>query len=307
MPSVKEILKHYRSQPPDVLKNLCAILNHGALAGTGKLVILPVDQGFEHGPLRSFEKNPPSYDPLYHLDLAIESGCSALAAPLGFLEVCAGAGRGSDIPLILKLNSSDSLYQDKGAPIPALTANVESALRLGCRAVGFTIYPASSMRKNQYEELAQVIHSAKSAGLAVVVWSYPRGEGISKQGQTAVDVVGYSAHIACEMGAHIVKVKPPSLFIEQEESKKIFSEKNIPLQSLSDRVRHVIACAFQGKRIVIFSGGEAKGEKEFLEEIKELKKGGAFGSIIGRNAFQRPKSESLSLLRSVMDIYKELN
>ena len=304
MSSVKEILKHYRSQPPDVVKNLSAILNHGSLAGTGKLVILPVDQGFEHGPLRSFEKNPPSYDPLYHLDLAVESGCSAFAAPLGFLETCLSAGRAGDIPLILKLNSSDSLYQDKGGPIPALTSNVEAAVRLKCRAVGFTIYPASNERKNQYEELAQVVHSAKEAGLAVVVWSYPRGEGISKQGQTAVDVVGYSAHIACEMGAHIVKVKPPSSFIEQEESKKIFSEKNTSLQSLSDRVRHVISCAFQGKRIVIFSGGPAKGEKEFLEEIKELKKGGAFGSIIGRNAFQRPKSEGLSLLRSVMDIYK---
>lgn len=295
-------MSFYKSQPPGVLNHLVRILNQGELAGTGKLVILPVDQGFEHGPIQSFSKNPPAYDPLYHVDLAIQSGCSAFAAPLGFIEMCAH-DRAGEIPLILKINHSDSLYQDSNNPISSLVSNIPTALRLGCSAIGFTIYPASGERKTQYEELAQVAHLAKEAGLAVVIWSYPRGAGISKQGQTAVDVVAYAAHIACQLGAHIVKLKPPSEFVEQEKAKKFF--KNVPIKELSQRIKYVIQSAFNGQRIVIFSGGEAKETQSFLNEIKELKKGGAFGSIIGRNAFQREKRESLSLLKTVMDIYKE--
>ena len=298
--SVKNILQHYRSQPPGVLSQLARILNHGRLGGTGKMVILPVDQGFEHGPAQSFAKNPPAYDPMYHIDLAIESGCSAFAAPLGFISAVA-AERAGEIPLILKINHSDSLYQDKQAPIPAIAAQVSSALRLGCSAVGFTIYPGSAYRKQQYEELAQAAAAAKEAGLAVVVWSYPRGGELSKQGETAVDVVAYAAHIACQLGADIVKVKPPSSHIEK--AKKVFEEEKIPIQTLSQRVQHVVQSAFDGKRIVIFSGGPAKKTSHFLEEVKELHQGGAFGSIVGRNAFQRPKKEALDLLKQVMDIY----
>jgi class I fructose-bisphosphate aldolase len=276
-------------------------MNSGRLAGTGKMVILPVDQGFEHGPARSFAKNPDAYDPAYHFELALRSGCNAYAAPLGALEACARDFAG-EIPLILKINNSDTLFTNK-SPISALTGQVDDALRLGCVGIGFTIYPGSSQRKKQYEEIRAAAHVAKQAGLAVIIWSYPRGEGLSKEGETAIDVVAYAAHLACQIGAHIVKVKPPTTHIEQEAAKKVYLEQHIRVETLKDRVKHVVQSCFNGKRIVIFSGGEAKDTESLLKEVSELAAGGAFGSIMGRNAFQRPKAEAIDLLHQVQDIY----
>jgi fructose-bisphosphate aldolase, class I len=300
-PRVREILSWYGSDNPGTLSSLARILNHGKLKGTGKMVILPVDQGFEHGPARSFAKNPDGYDPAYHIELAIESGCNAYAAPLGFIESVARPYAG-EIPLILKINNSDVLYNSK-SPISALTSSVEDALRLGCSAIGFTIYPGSSVRKNMYEEIAQASRQAKQAGLATVIWSYARGEQISKEGETATDVIAYSAQIACQLGAHIVKVKPPTAHLEQEPAKKVYESQGIKVAQLSDRTRHVVQSCFNGKRIVIFSGGEAKGNDEIMEEIKQMALGGSFGSIMGRNAFQRPKKEAISLLQNVMQAF----
>jgi class I fructose-bisphosphate aldolase len=277
------------------------LLNQGRLAGTGKLVILPVDQGFEHGPARSFAKNPDGYDPSYHFNLAIESGCNAYAAPLGFLEACARDYAG-DIPLILKINNSDSLFNPK-SPISALTSGVEDALRLGCVGIGFTIYPGSSDRKEMYEEIAHAARKAKEAGLIVVVWSYPRGEQLSKAGETGIDVIAYAAQIACQLGAHVVKVKPPSSHIEQEAARKVYAAEGIPVETMADRIKHVVESCFAGRRIVIFSGGETKSTPELLDELKQMAAGGSFGSIMGRNSFQRPKREALELLRKAMDIF----
>ena len=301
-PRVREILSWYGSDNPGVLSNLARLMNTGRLAGKGKMVILPVDQGFEHGPARSFSINPDGYDPFYHYELAIESGCNAYAAPLGFLEAGAREFAG-EIPTILKINNSDSLYADKDGPISAMTSYVDDALRLGCSAIGFTIYPGSENRKNMYEEIAEASKAAKSAGLPTVIWAYPRGDKISKEGETAIDVVAYAAQIAAQLGAHIIKVKPPSSYIEQDEAKKAFDKANIRVESMADRTRHVIESAFNGRRIVIFSGGAAKGTEELLEEVKGLAQGGAFGSIMGRNAFQRPKAEAIELLHNVMDIF----
>lgn len=300
-PRVREILSWYGSDNPGVLANLARMMNHGKLAGTGKLVILPVDQGFEHGPARSFAKNPDGYDPAYHIELAIESGCNAYAAPLGAIEAVARDYAG-EIPLILKINNSETLYTNK-SPISALTSYIDDALRLGCAGIGFTIYPGSSERKNQYEEIAQAAREAKAAGLAVVIWSYPRGEQLSKEGETAIDVVAYAAHIAAQLGAHIIKVKPPTAHLEQAAASKVYQEQGIKVTTLADRARHVVQSSFAGKRIVIFSGGEAKGTEEILKEVSELAQGGAFGSIMGRNAFQRPKKEALALLHSVMEAF----
>src|SRR5512133_1356000 len=301
-PRVKEILSWYASDNPGTLTNLARLLTHGRLGGTGKLVILPVDQGFEHGPARSFAPNPDGYDPRYHFQLAVDAGCNAYAAPLGFLEAGAAEFAGQ-VPLILKLNTSDSLSKLGGAPISAVTASVKEAVRLGCAAVGYTIYPASDARNVQYEHLRAITEEAKAHGLVVVVWSYPRGSGISKEGETAVDIAAYAAQIACQLGAHIVKVKPPKDLVEHPEAKKVYEKYQIPTKTLPDRVRHVVQSAFNGKRIVIFSGGEAKGTDEVLAEIRGIKEGGGFGSIMGRNAFQRPKGEALKLLADVMKIY----
>jgi len=299
---VKQILSWYPSDSPGTLANLHRMLMAGKLGGTGKMVILPVDQGFEHGPARSFAPNPDGYDPDYHYQLALEAGCNAYAAPLGFIE--AGAARfAGQIPTILKLNNSDSLSKLGGAPCSAITGSVKEAVRLGCAAVGFTIYPGSDARNTMLQELREITEEAKAHGLVVVVWSYPRGSGVSKEGETAVDISAYAAQIAAQMGAHVIKVKPPKDLVEHPEAKKVYEKYQIPTKTLPERVRHVVQSAFNGKRIVIFSGGEAKETEALLEEIRGLKAGGAFGSIMGRNAFQRPKAEALKLLSDVMKIY----
>jgi class I fructose-bisphosphate aldolase len=298
---VREILSWYGSDNPGTRTNIARLLNHGRLGGTGRLVILPVDQGFEHGPARSFAPNAPGYDPRYHFDLALAAGCNAYAAPLGFIEAGAAEFAG-EIPLILKLNNSDSLIGGSD-PCPAITGSVDEALRLGCSAVGFTIYPASMQRNTMYQEIKEITEEAKRKGLAVVVWSYPRGSGISKEGETAIDVVAYAAQIACQLGAHIVKVKPPTAHIEQAAAKKVYEKEKIPVGTLAERVRHVVQSAFAGRRIVIFSGGEAKETSAIFDEVRAIRDGGGFGSIIGRNSFQRPKREAVEFLGQVMDIY----
>jgi fructose-bisphosphate aldolase, class I len=298
---VREILSWYGSDNPGTLTNLARLMNHGRLAGTGRFVILPVDQGFEHGPARSFAANPAGYDPRYHFELALAAGCNAYAAPLGFIETGAAEFAG-DIPLILKLNNSDSLYSGSD-PCPAITGSVDEALRLGCSAIGFTIYPASAQRNQMYGEIRELTEEAKRKGLAVVVWSYPRGSGISKDGETAIDVVAYAAQIACQLGAHIVKVKPPTAHIEQAAAKKVYEKERIPVGTLAERIRHVVQSAFGGRRIVIFSGGEAKETSAIFDEVRAIRDGGGFGSIIGRNSFQRPRGEAIEFLRQVMDIY----
>jgi class I fructose-bisphosphate aldolase len=298
---VREILSWYSSENPGVKANLARMMNTGRLAGTGKFVILPVDQGFEHGPARSFAPNPGGYDPRYHVELAIEAGCNAYAAPLGFIEHVASDYAG-DIPLILKLNNSDTLSKGH-EPCSAITGSVEDALRLGCAAIGYTIYPGSGDRNLQYENLRELILEAKAVGLPTVLWAYPRGAGLSKEGETAVDVCAYAAQIAAQLGAHIIKVKPPKAHIEQAEARKVFEKCAIPTDTLKDRIAHVVQSAFNGRRIVIFSGGEAKGTDEVLKEVAEIAAGGASGSIMGRNAFQRPKAEAIQLLHAVMDLF----
>jgi fructose-bisphosphate aldolase, class I len=299
---IREILSWYTSENPGVRTNLARMLNHGRLGGTGKMVILPVDQGFEHGPARSFAPNPAGYDPRYHFQLAIEAGCNAYAAPLGFLEAGVSDYAG-EIPLILKCNNHDLLHDERD-PISAVTAGVEDALRLGCVAVGFTIYPGSAESATMYQELRELALEAKSVGLAVVVWSYPRGSGISKEGETAVDVVTYAAQIAAQLGADIIKVKLPGPKVELAEAQKVYQKYEIPISTLADRVRNVIQSAFDGRRIVIFSGGAATGDEPFFEEVRAIRDGGGFGSIIGRNSFQRKKPDALKFLDTVMGIYE---
>jgi fructose-bisphosphate aldolase, class I len=299
---VKEILSWYAGENPGVLSNLARIMNTGKLAGTGRFVILPVDQGFEHGPARSFAGNSAAYDPRYHFQLALDAGCNAYAAPLGFIEGGAAEFAG-EIPLILKLNNHDSLAPDGKDPTPSVTASVQDALRLGCAAIGYTIYPGSAQFQNMFEVLAELTREAKSVGLAVVVWSYPRGSGISKDGETGIDVTAYAAQIAAQLGANIIKVKPPTSFVEQAEAKKVYDKEKIPVATLAERVKHVVESSFGGRRIVIFSGGAKGADEKVFEECKGIRDGGGFGSIIGRNSFQRPKADALKFLAEVMKIY----
>ena len=297
--TVRAILSGYESENPGVKANLARILMQGRLGGTGKLVILPVDQGFEHGPARSFAPNPPAYDPHYHFDLALEAGLSAYAAPLGMIEAGADSFAGQ-IPTILKMNSANSLSRLKDQ---AVTASVADALRLGCSAIGFTIYPASDDQFEMMEEVRELAREAKASGLAVVVWSYPRGGDLSKEGETAVDICAYAAHMACLLGAHIIKVKPPTAALELDAAAKVYRDRGIPMETLAARTAHIVQSCFNGRRMVVFSGGEARDTEGLLSEIRQLRDGGATGSIVGRNAFQRPREEALALLGRIVDIY----
>ncbi len=297
---VKEILSWYESDNPGTKANLARILMEGKLGGTGKMVILPVDQGFEHGPARSFAPNPPAYDPHYHFQLAIEAGCNAYAAPLGMIEAGAATFAGA-IPTILKVNSSNSLATSKDQ---AVTGSVSDALRLGCSAIGFTIYPGSEEQFGLMEELRELAEEAKAAGLAVVVWSYPRGGILDKTAETALDIAAYAAHMAALLGAHIIKVKPPTSAISLDAAKKTYEKHPVEVNDAAKRIEHIVKACFNGRRLVVFSGGEAKSEEALLDEVRAIKNGGGNGSIIGRNAFQRPKEEALKLLGSIIDVYK---
>jgi class I fructose-bisphosphate aldolase len=301
-PEVRKILDFYESDNPGTKANLARILMQGRLGGTGKLVILPVDQGFEHGPARSFAANPPAYDPHYHFDLALEAGLSAYAAPLGMIEAGAATFAGQ-IPLILKVNSSNSLSAAKSAPSQAVTGSVRDALRLGCSAIGFTIYPGSDAQFEMMEQIRELAEEAKEVGLAVVIWSYPRGGNLSKSGETAIDICAYAAHMAALLGAHIIKVKPPTEALELDAAKKVYEAQKIDISTQTARYRNVVQACFAGRRIVVFSGGEAKDSASILADARAIRDGGGNGSIIGRNSFQRPRAEALKLLGDIIGVY----
>lgn len=296
---VRKILSWYEGETPGLKSNLSRLLMHGRLGGTGRMVILPVDQGFEHGPARSFAPNPAAYDPHYLYELAIESGVSGYAAPLGLLEQGADTFAG-EVPLILKVNSGNSLVSNNDQ---ALTGTVDDAMRLGCIGVGFTIYPGSECSYEMIEELREISHYAKSRGLISVVWSYPRGGKVTKDGETGTDIIAYAAHMAALMGATIIKVKLPTSHIDLDAAKSTYEKYPVDSASMAGRVKHVMQAAFNGKRVVVFSGGAAKNTSELLEEVRAICEGGGNGSIIGRNSFQRPKEEAIALLNEVMDIY----
>ena len=300
--TVKDILRFYESDNPGTKHSLASILMHGHLAGTGKMLILPVDQGFEHGPARSFAANPEAYDPHYHYRLAIEAGLSAYAAPLGMIEAGAAEFAGA-IPKILKVNSSNSLASKDNVPYQAITASVQDALRLGCCAIGFTIYPGSDAAYDMMSEISEMAEEAKAHGLAVVIWSYPRGGDISKEGETAIDIISYGAHMAALLGAHIIKVKPPTNYLENPDAKKIYLDKKIPIETLAQRIAHVKEACFAGKRLVVFSGGANKSIESLYDEVRSIRDGGGNGSIIGRNSFQRPYKEALAMLNDLVNIY----
>ncbi|MFV1917880.1 class I fructose-bisphosphate aldolase [Sphingomonas sp. MJ1 (PH-R8)] len=297
-PIVREILANYESDNPGVKANLARILMQGRLGGTGKLVILPVDQGFEHGPARSFAVNEPAYDPHYHFQLAIDAGLSAYAAPLGMLEAGAGTFAGQ-IPTILKVNSSNSWATGINQ---AVTGGVDDALRLGCSAIGFTIYPGADDVFDMMEEIRELSAQAKSVGIATVIWSYPRGGTLSKDGELALDVGAYAAHMAALLGAHIIKVKLPTDHIEQKEAKKVYEGFDASTQA--KRVAHVVKSCFNGRRIVVFSGGAAKGADAVYQDARDIRDGGGNGSIIGRNTFQRPRDKALAMLDKIIGIYQ---
>ena len=303
---VQKILSNYEGETPGVKANLARMLMEGKLGGTGKMIILPVDQGFEHGPARSFSVNPAAYDPHYHYQLAVDAGLSAYAAPIGPLEAGADTFAGQ-IPTILKVNSANSLMPSDAPKTQAITASVDDALRLGAGAIGFTIYPGSSMSLDMFSEIAEMRREAAAKGVATIIWSYPRGEDLDKDGETAVDVTAYAAHIAALLGAHVIKVKLSTGHLSQPDAKKAFEAGQIAVKSQADRVRECVRSVFDGRRIIVFSGGAAKGADGVLDDARAIRDGGGNGSIIGRNCFQRPRAEAMQMLANLVEIYKGKN
>ena len=301
--TVQKILSHYEGETPGVKANLCRMLMQGKLGGTGKMIILPVDQGFEHGPARTFAANPAAYDPHYHYQLALDAGLNAYAAPLGMIEAGADTYAGQ-IPTILKVNSANSLLSDTAGKNQAITASVDDALRLGCAAIGFTIYPGSDAQLEMYEEISAMREEAARKGIATVIWSYPRGEAVTKDGETAIDVAAYAAQIAALLGAHIIKIKLSTDHLMLPEAKKVYLDKQIEIATQAARVRHCMQASFNGRRIVVFSGGAIKGADSVYDDARAIRDGGGNGSIIGRNSFQRPRDEALAMLAKLVDIYK---
>ncbi len=301
---VQKILSNYEGENPGVKGNLCRMLMEGRLKGTGKMIILPVDQGFEHGPARTYGPNPAAYDPHYHYQLAIDAGLNAFAAPLGLLEAGADTFAGQ-IPTILKLNSANSLMSGTAGKDQAVTGSIDDALRLGCSAIGFTIYPGSDAQLDMYEEIVEMRREAASLGIPTVIWSYPRGEAISKEGETAIDVAAYAAQIAALLGAHIIKIKLSTDHLEVPEAKAMFEEQGIDISTQAARVAECMRSSFNGRRIVVFSGGAKKGEDSIFDDARAIRDGGGNGSIIGRNSFQRERSEALALFDKLVSIYKD--
>ncbi|PZO64197.1 MAG: class I fructose-bisphosphate aldolase [Paracoccus denitrificans] len=300
--TVRKILANYEGENPGVKGNLARMLMTGKLAGTGKMIILPVDQGFEHGPARSFAKNPAAYDPHYHYQLAIDAGLNAYAAPLGMLEAGADTFAGQ-IPTILKCNSANSLMSDTAGKNQAVTATVQDALRIGAGAIGFTIYPGSDMALDMFEEISEMRAEAASVGIPTVIWSYPRGESITKDGETAIDIAAYAAQIAALLGAHIIKIKLSTDHLENKDAKKVYEDQKIDVSTQAKRVEHCMQASFNGRRIVVFSGGAAKGADAVYDDARAIRDGGGNGSIIGRNSFQRSREDALAMLGKLVDIY----
>ena len=295
--AVRDVLDNYADERPGVRANLARLMMHGATAGSGRLVVLPVDQGFEHGPARSFAANPAAYDPHYLFSLAVAARVSAFAAPYGLLA--SGAGRfAGEVPLILKANSANAFGAIKDE---AITATVRDALDLGCVAVGYTIYPGADRQYEMFEDVRSAAAEARASGLAVVLWAYPRGGGLSAAGETALDVVAYAAQIAAQLGAHIIKVKLPSAHIELEASRTAYA--GFDLDDPVRRVAHVVESAFAGRRLVVFSGGALKDDAALEAEARTIVAGGGSGSIVGRNSFQRPREEAIAMLERLAGIY----
>ena len=280
-----------------VKQNLARILGHGALKDSGRLFIYAIDQGFEMGPGVAFSPNPDAYDPAYHFQFALEAGASAIAGCLGFLQTGVQNFLGK-VPMILKINSGNRLMnKERNAPFQAITASVQQALQLGCVGIGFTIYPGSDASLEMYSQLQKIAEEAKSYGLFVVVWSYPRG---NMKYERALDVIAYGTHIASLMGANIIKVKVPEGIIDSQH--EVYQ--NIPYASKKERIQHIMQTAFHHKRLVLFSGEALKDEDDFIDDIHAVKEGGGTGSIIGRNLFQRPYQKALALAKDITDILK---
>jgi len=272
------------------------LYEHGP--GNGTLLLLPIDQGLEHGPV-DFFPNPPSLDPDYQCRLALEGGYSGIVFHIGLAEKYMHRYAGK-VPLVLKINGKTNIPSDAQALSP-LTATVEDAVRLGADAIGYTLYVGSPRQDDDFLQFTEVRTDCERYGMPLVVWSYPRGEAIEKKGgRDSVYAVDYAARVANELGADVVKLNVPKFEDPRnEESPKPYNAFYKELDYAS-AVRKVVESA--GKTMVLFSGGSKIGDKDLLEKARVCMEQGATGLIFGRNMWQRPFDEGLSITKKVFDI-----
>jgi fructose-bisphosphate aldolase, class I len=272
------------------------LYGHGP--GGGTLLILPIDQGLEHGPV-DFFANPDSLDPRYQYELARDGRFSAIALHIGLAEKYFHEYAG-EVPLILKLNGKTSIPPD-GEAFSALTGTVEDAVRLGAEAVGYTVYVGSPAQDRDFRQLLDVRRDADRFGLPLIVWAYPRGEFVAKKGgRESLYAVDYAARVALELGADIVKVNYPVASQKDAESPAPYNTLRL---SPEEAFHKVVQSA--GRALVLVSGGEKVSDAELLTKVRSSMDAGATGIIFGRNMWQRPREEALRLTRELHAVFRE--
>ena len=304
---VKKVLSWYAGEPTAVITNLARVLEHGELAGTGRVSVLPIDQDFELGHL-ALAPNSEIFSAKAQWDLAIEAGFSAFAATLGTLrQFAADPAYVGRIPLILKINSSSPLSKGQSAPDQALTASVKAAKELGCVGVGFTHYLGSPTDIEMTEELKDVIAEARDEGLFTAVWSYARRYGenakIKSNCEQAIDVISDAARVAVGLGAHMVKIKMPNEKFGMVSNEEKFKEFGIPYETQQERLAHVVNVTGK-RRLIVVAGGDAKDEQGVLAEVTAGCLGGTRGVAMGRNAFQLSAEEARGRMAKIHDILR---
>lgn len=300
------------NRSPQVLKSLASLLNHGALAGTGYINILPVDQGIEHTAGSSFAPNPIYFDPENIIRLAIEGSSNAVATTFGGLALHARK-YAHKIPFIVKINHNQLMtYPNDYDQI--MYGSVEDAWNLGATAIGATIYFGSPQQDRQLREVAQAFEVAHELGMGTILWCYTRNEGFVKSKtdyHTAADLTGQANHLGVTIQADIIKQKLPTNnggfkaigFGKYEEAMydQLASEHPV------DLCRYQVANCYMGKIGLISSGGASSGSNDLKEAVETAiinKRAGGMGLILGRKAFQRPFSEGVELLHAVQEVYK---
>jgi fructose-bisphosphate aldolase, class I len=300
-------------RPTPVLRSLQTLFDHGRLAGTGYVSILPVDQGIEHSAGASFAPNPDYFDPANIIELAIEGGCNAVATTLGALGSCARR-YAHRIPFILKLNHNEFLsYPNSYDQI--MFASVRQARELGAVAVGATIYFGSAESKRQLQEVSAAFAAAHELGLATVLWCYLRNSAFSpKDGgsdyHVAADLTGQANHLGVTIEADIIKQKLPETAAPGytdigfgKTDKRVYSQ--LMTDHPIDLTRYQVANCYMGRAGLINSGG-ASGQNDLVDAVRTAvvnKRAGGTGLISGRKAFQRPRAEGVELLEAIQDVY----
>jgi class I fructose-bisphosphate aldolase len=269
------------------------LYGHGPANGT--LMILPIDQGLEHGP-RDFFDAPESQDPSFQFRIAIEGRFSAIACQIGLAEKYYSSYAGK-IPLVVKLNGKTEIPSDD-APLSPLNASVEDAVRLGADAVGYTLYVGSSRQDEDFQQFRCVRQDADRFGMPVIVWSYPRGAAIeAKGGKDTVYAIDYAARVAQELGADVIKLNVPTFDPDKlSRAPKPYQRDWTEETALSQVIRSA------GRSLVIFAGGERKTGGAALEQAEACMQAGATGLIFGRNVWQRPLSEALDFAHNVHEM-----